>query len=85
LLKILFTGLSNYCRKAIGKQPPQKASPFLIEIAWRMTHCELDFLIEKKINAGCSNSSYTNTYSDERKKKKTIPFMDVHEYNKANF
>jgi hypothetical protein len=58
--QILFTGLSNYCRKAIGKQPPQKASPFLIEIAWRMTHCELDFLIEKKINAGCSNSSYTN-------------------------
>jgi nucleoside-diphosphate-sugar epimerase len=86
---IIYRDFLTTVAKAIGKQPPQKeASPFLIEIAWRIDAlASWIFNRERKLTQAVANSSYTNmTYSNEKiEKALNYTFMDVHEYIKANF
>jgi len=86
---IIYRDFLNTVANAIGvKAPKREASPFLIEIAWRIDAVVSWILNRKrKLTQAVAVASYsTNMYSNEKiKTALDYPFLDVHTYIKKSF
>ena len=86
---IIYRDFLNTVANAIGvKAPKREASPFLIEIAWRIDAVVSWILNRKrKLTQAVAVASYsTNMYSNEKiKTALDYQFLDVHTYIKKSF
>ena len=86
---IIYRDFLTTVAKAIGaKAPKREASPFLIEIAWRIDAVVSWILNRKrKLTQAVAVASYsTNMYSNEKiKTALDYQFIDVHTYIKKSF
>ena len=86
---IIYRDFLTTVAKAIGaKAPKREASPFLIEIAWRIDAVVSWILNRKrKLTQAVAVASYsTNMYSNEKiKTALDYQFLDVHTYIKKSF
>ena len=86
---IVFRDFFNIVANALQvKQPHKKASPLLLEVAWRIDVLLARILHKKRnLTKAAAVASYTkSTYANEKiKTALNIKFLDIEEYIKMNF